>query len=212
MSWHRPYIQEFFDANYDYRNPKRPFLLDHRVEAYRKYIGWQIHCFHYYYTKQQCEEEGKVGLAFDIRLPYCLTVSGNKENPDRDLFANPENVHILLERERFPLIVASAVIGSTACTKPASVTKCDYGDVAKVMRNWSLLLEPGGLLVAAIIDAKIAHLNGVKLLESVPFLTHAWGPGQFESMVDTYLHDVYEVVTLDDMKNFYTFSAVLRKQ
>lgn len=210
MSWRRQYLENMF-PNYDYRNPSQSWIVDYRVENFRKNVALQINAFHHFYAQQQCEEEGKVGLAFDIPLPFCLNISNNKDNPDRDIFANPESIHIFLERERFPLIVASAVISSLPCHKSPEVAKCDGADVAKVMRNWATLLSPNGLLVAAIIDSKIAHLNGVDILKTIPFLTHKWGPQQFEKMVETYLFDVYDIEELDTLKNYYAFSVVLRK-
>lgn len=211
MSYERQYILNEF-PDYDYRNPSRPHMVDYRVEAYRKIVGWQLMAFQMYWCIKQCKEEGRVGISFDVDLPFCNVVSQNKDNPDAHFFANPENFHIFANQEKFPIVVASSMISSLPCAKPEGIKKCNGFEAIGALRNWAKLLSPGGVLIAIFLDNRYAWQTGVDILKAMPQMTHAWSTEQMEKDILSQVSDIYDIEEIDTLKNFFSSNIVLRKK
>lgn len=217
MSLHRVDLQTQFPG-YDYNNPREPWRIDFR--QHNSLTAAQIQAFHYFWATQQCARSAMIGLSFTTpNLPYSFCVSPNRTQGVH-LFAQPDNVDILLEKRTFPLIVASGVISELLCDKVKSdatiaqrrEARCKGEEVAKILNKWANLLMPQGILIAVLIDHKYAFPQGWSLFDKSENITHIWTAAQFMEYVLQPCENIFTVKEFDTLKNNYAFNVVLEKK
>lgn len=207
--WHRPYIESQFKG-YDYRSPERPWELHCANKDGIRNCAWQMRAFHLWWILEKCQETGEIGLAVNMEdHPLCLGVHTEKNKGH--LFSHYNSIHKVLEKESFPLIIASAVIPAIECigTNPR---RCDGLEIVEHVKNWSTLLKPGGVIIAAILDNTGPTEEGRTLLEHAQY-NHAWTVKQFERYLLPVIVDKTPlgVREFDTLKNGLAFNLVLEK-
>lgn len=207
MSWRRPAIEDQF-PDYDYHNGNAPHIIDYRTKLGREQVVLQLQAFHYYWCLKQCRDSGEIGLSLGTPgLPYCMTVLPEKDRGGH-VFNKSDSVHLVLEKETFPLVLASAAVPTLPCTGIRGT--CTGSELVSTIRRWLGLLKPGGILAAIILDEKYAKEAGGSLLEVASF-QHTWTAARFLRYVLEPLGAGVELEEFDALKNNFAFDCVLRK-
>lgn len=208
MSWEHDYLKSAF-PQYDYNNPTKPWEIHTRDSDGIRNCAWQMKSFHYWWIVEQCEKTGEIGLSINIdNLPFCFHVDNREDNGH--IFVHHNSIYKQFNREKFPLIVASALIPYSPCV--SGVPKCDGTEVAKEIDKLASLLKPSGVLIAAILDETGPRNEGRSLKESSGF-QHAWTASQFErTVLKEIKDDLWNVDEFDTFKSDMSFNLVLRKR
>ena len=209
MQWEHEYLFQLF-PQYDYNNPKRPWDLHCRDSTGIRNCAWQMKAFHYWWVMKQCHETGEVGLAINIEnIPFCV-MADNRESAGH-VFAQHGSVHKLFNGNKFPLVIASAVIPFYPCAS-SNPQNCEGPEVANIIHSLATTLKPDGVLIAAVMDDTGPRHEGRSLKDSAQF-THTWTAKQFErsvlAKIDTAILEVQE---FDTLRNDMSYNVVLRKK
>ena len=191
--------------NFDYRQPKSPWLLDYRLS--NNITGAQMTAFHYYWAVGVCQSAQMPGLSLVTpRLPYCLCVSSDPKREGVQIFAEPKTAWKLFEPGSFPLLVVSAALPLLPCeTLPQAATpeerqraRCNGNEVVKTMTQWASLLIPKGVMIGILLDETYAREGGWNIF-SKGSPQHAWTPERFEKYIVKPLGDVLDLMELDTL-------------
>ena len=203
--------QYLFDLypQYNYNAPTRPWAIHCRDNDGIRNCAWQMKAFHYFWLLKMCQDSGEIGLSINIdNLPFCIHADSRPGNGH--IFTSLPSIHKLFNGEKFPLIVASALIPYYPCEN--NTPKCDGAEVARGLDDLATLLKPSGVLIAAIMD-ETGPMNEGRSLRDSSYFTHAWTSRQFEkAILGNISGELFDIEEFDTMKNDLSFNFVLRKK
>lgn len=208
-------LKEF--PKYDYAAPRQAWLIDYRRAD--NMTASQIQAFHYYHANKMCGDTGLVGVSLIMpSIPYCLCVAP-KPGTGVHVVSPIENLVNLVEPGSLPIIIISSAISLLKCQSvPEDATPevrkrraCPGAEIIPILREWSNLLMPEGVMIANLIDEAIAREAGWSLFQKDPNIRHSWSPSRFEEHIIGPLSDVLTLEEFNNLGNNLTFQAVLRK-
>lgn len=195
--------------DYDYNNPLESWKVNSREPNGITLCAWQMKAFHYFWIMKQCRVTGEIGLTINMEnVPFCLYV--DDRHGAGHIFCALSSVHKLFTSNKFPLVIASALIPYLPCS--SSGKRCDGIEIAGEIDKLANIVAPSGVLIAALMDELGPKHEGRSLVESAGN-THAWTVPQFEKHILGNINShVWDVEEFDTLKNDMSFNVVLRRK